>query len=67
MRPFLTYVGFGLVALVSAAPSNKQHNRVVACQVGVECRWAWLLASVGTALLSDTFAGAYVYLHGRVR
>ena len=38
MRPFLTYVGFGLVALVSAAPSNKQHNRVVACQVGVECR-----------------------------
>ncbi|KAM0705842.1 hypothetical protein Q7P35_007202 [Cladosporium inversicolor] len=32
MRSALTYVGFGLAALVSAVPQNKQGNRVVSCQ-----------------------------------
>ena len=64
MRPSLTYIGFGLETLVSAAPPNKQHNRVISCQVGPIDRMAWLDACVEMALLSDVFAGAYVYFHG---
>jgi len=64
MRPSLTYIGFGLVALASAAPPNKQHNRVVSCQVGSIDRMAWPDACVGDAFLSDDVAGAYIHFDG---